>query len=584
MATILDYPVDILDDRALDRVAGVIRSELRRNTHQALSELCVRAWNDFNRIPWASAFLRVFDGLDVTECHEITESLKRIATAGKGSERNGAVLLLLGVGERFPEVRLFLQQILPNAEDPFVLYLVEGYLLSHGTAPQPQGNLVREQAQAYDAQQHRDTWKKLLRGWRDNLTIVRDLIRGLSVGPGWSDLRKGFFQVYDHGDTELRASLEELLLRLLRDGDPPEQAFVLDFFLDHDLRRSLTGHFLNQPVHLVWRLANSPSTPPDLRNQASWLLEEMMAPAAPSQLFAAARGDLSSLSDRDRLTLSDLYVTAIRKARKLPSDDVVDLGIKPGWTWKEYAHAVWRLAPAIPVDVEGIAQRLGILVMSADFESGTMDGCLIRAGELPLPLIVLNLARRNPDRRRFTLAHELAHAVLPEHDEPDYVCEVFEGTEATTHERPAEAEADRFAATLLMPPQEIAKDARRMEFRFEDLDRLRAKYQVSFTALVFSLVPVANAPVAAFLTRRGSIIAGTRSDHLHQWARGRGRLHPDSLAAHLLDQSVGESSGEVDASVWFEVEDAPHLRAYESSRMVGPDDIVSVVELIEEEE
>jgi Zn-dependent peptidase ImmA (M78 family) len=108
-------------------------------------------------------------------------------------------------------------------------------------------------------------------------------------------------------------------------------------------------------------------------------------------------------------------------------------------------------APELPVPVEAIAEDLlGLSV--TDSNELDVSGLLI-PGERQ---IYLN-ATDTPERRRFTLAHELGH----------WVCQCLEGTTAPIYcrvqdvgnaaDRALEREANVFAAELLMPRQELAQ-------------------------------------------------------------------------------------------------------------------------------
>lgn len=119
-------------------------------------------------------------------------------------------------------------------------------------------------------------------------------------------------------------------------------------------------------------------------------------------------------------------------------------------------HAAFG-APEIPVPVEAIAtDLLGLWV--EDVDDLPVSGMLIPAERR----ILLNRREslESPERRRFTLAHEIGHWVC-QCDEgrvaaPQIMCrgadiEVQEG-------RAAEREANSFAATLLIPEDELRGD------------------------------------------------------------------------------------------------------------------------------
>lgn len=103
----------------------------------------------------------------------------------------------------------------------------------------------------------------------------------------------------------------------------------------------------------------------------------------------------------------------------------------------------------IPVDVEGLARELGIQVTTAtlpDDVSGKIECELDRACTM-----IVN-AGHSVTRRRFTIAHEIAHFVLHRDligdgviDDGLYRSATLSGT--------VERQANRYAASILMPQQ-----------------------------------------------------------------------------------------------------------------------------------
>ena len=103
----------------------------------------------------------------------------------------------------------------------------------------------------------------------------------------------------------------------------------------------------------------------------------------------------------------------------------------------EMVRRVWQL-PSGPIrDLVGVAERAGVIVFLCDFQVTGVDGLTLQPPGLPI-CIFLNAAMPG-DRQRFTLAHELGHAVM--HPVPS---------------SDMESQADRFAAALLMPARDVA--------------------------------------------------------------------------------------------------------------------------------
>ena len=149
-----------------------------------------------------------------------------------------------------------------------------------------------------------------------------------------------------------------------------------------------------------------------------------------------------------------------------------DLPAREGRTPEELARAVRRLwgLPSGPVgSLVGELDRHGVPVLEFDFGTDLLDGFFLDAGPGGVTCLALNgNAVFAADRRNFTLAHELGHALLHR------AC--FPGKEA-------EDEANRFAAELLMPEADIRGDLAKT-YAFDDLGRLKAKWKVSMAGIL----------------------------------------------------------------------------------------------------
>ena len=150
--------------------------------------------------------------------------------------------------------------------------------------------------------------------------------------------------------------------------------------------------------------------------------------------------------------------------KPIPQIDLDGSGLTPekvAARMREY----WML-PRGPIDnlVEVVERGGGIVVLSR-FGTNLLDGLSFRADGLP-PLFFLN--RDVPgDRFRFSLAHELGHAIM--HTSPD-------------DDDKMEDEANRFAAAFLMPAQDIRPYLSHIQF--SNLTRVKAYWKVSIKALI----------------------------------------------------------------------------------------------------
>ncbi|MGK2858147.1 MAG: ImmA/IrrE family metallo-endopeptidase [Thermoanaerobaculia bacterium] len=147
-----------------------------------------------------------------------------------------------------------------------------------------------------------------------------------------------------------------------------------------------------------------------------------------------------------------------------------------------------------PVDVETIAQRLGISVRYSPLER-SISGTAIRRAD-GRSIIGVNSNDVLP-RQRFSLAHELAHVLL--HSDTEFHLDEgaligFRSEESSKATNPREIEANQFAAELLMPEQFIRRDL--PELDHQDLDRaitrMAERYGVSVQAMTIRISKYTN--------------------------------------------------------------------------------------------
>lgn len=143
-----------------------------------------------------------------------------------------------------------------------------------------------------------------------------------------------------------------------------------------------------------------------------------------------------------------------------------------------------------PVDVRRIAKSCGAVIKEDDLGEG-VSGILLRTkNNTP----VIGVAKdQAPVRRRFTIAHELAHLLLHDGKEVhvDRLYRVnYRSDRPDDGLRVEEKEANAFAAELLMPVQFLDKEG---DFLFDvadddELQALAGKYEVSVEAMSWRLL------------------------------------------------------------------------------------------------
>jgi Zn-dependent peptidase ImmA (M78 family) len=129
----------------------------------------------------------------------------------------------------------------------------------------------------------------------------------------------------------------------------------------------------------------------------------------------------------------------------------------------------------VPLDIDAIAERLGVLVKAVPME-GDMSGRLYRPEDSSQWIVEVN-KDHHPNRQRYTIAHELGHFCLHKHLKHLFEDQVFfRGGEPSKEEW----QANDFASAILMPESEFRESVRS---GITDIEKLSEKFEVSTLAL-----------------------------------------------------------------------------------------------------
>lgn len=131
----------------------------------------------------------------------------------------------------------------------------------------------------------------------------------------------------------------------------------------------------------------------------------------------------------------------------------------------------WSVGRGPILNLIELLEKNGVVVISFDFETDLIDGFFLPIkGDHECVCIALNANEAfPPDRQRFTLAHELGHAVLHR-------------SEFVIDTKTAEREANAFASEFLLPEEDVSNDLR-VRLTFDNLRKLKIKWHVSMAAI-----------------------------------------------------------------------------------------------------
>jgi Zn-dependent peptidase ImmA (M78 family) len=273
-------------------------------------------------------------------------------------------------------------------------------------------------------------------------------------------------------------------------------------------------------------------------------LDRFLAPIAlPTHLEASrAYRKVGNLAEQDQQDLDRLATELHEQARRSQSDK------EPDWPALVSAEFLKRFGVDCGKRLNEVASGLGLEVRYREAES--YEGALLRVPGSRLGYIVLNSKIKEESRRRFTLAHEIGHHVLPGQQELSMPCLAGRIENWQRALDPAERAANRFAAEILMPRQAI-REWLEAEPSLDAVQSIAAACETSLTSSAVRLMTLTAYPAAVVWSQEAKVRWYTPSASLVRWVR-KGRLHEATLAARWMrGESLPKQPEAVPAEAWF---------------------------------
>ncbi|MDW7729316.1 MAG: ImmA/IrrE family metallo-endopeptidase [Bacillota bacterium] len=214
-----------------------------------------------------------------------------------------------------------------------------------------------------------------------------------------------------------------------------------------------------------------------------------------------------------------------------------------------------------PIPVEDICRHFDIeCIVDADIES---EALLIIGEKISRPLIAVKANKRYESRVKFSLAHELGHYIIPEHQDSKYYCTL--GDLNDYHEKSAEIEANQFAAELLIPSQWLTPEIRRHDVTLNMLKTFAEKFETSLSSTAIKVAGLCSDRIAVVYTQNGQIRWHKKSESFDLYLAS-GNLKSLSIASRLYQESAisYEGSGLVPLDAWS-YDDRQYNELYEES-------------------
>ncbi|MEO5858376.1 MAG: ImmA/IrrE family metallo-endopeptidase [Pyrinomonadaceae bacterium] len=202
-------------------------------------------------------------------------------------------------------------------------------------------------------------------------------------------------------------------------------------------------------------------------------------------------------------------------------------------------------------DIEQIAAKLRLSIR--DVDSAKFEGALVRIARSSEGIIALKRNFREAGRRRFTLAHEIGHFILPGHGQDECYCtsaqiESWRKDAVRRHE----FEANRFASELLLPSKLLYPLVNAKELTLAMVTELALEFDTSLTATAVKSVEVTEECCAVVCSVGRKVKWVRKSENFHYFVPNT-MLGNDAMAGGLFDSdSVRQAEGRVLAGSWID--------------------------------
>jgi Zn-dependent peptidase ImmA (M78 family) len=223
-------------------------------------------------------------------------------------------------------------------------------------------------------------------------------------------------------------------------------------------------------------------------------------------------------------------------------------------------HSRYWIRDANDIDVDEIAALMNIVIRNGALDSATAR--LVRDGEWGV--IRLSAKIEHEGVRRFSVAHELGHYQLS-HPSPS-ILSICDDTASACVDRGLEAQANAFAAELLMPERLLR---RRCEVSPVSLDIARmiaTEFRVSLMAAALRFVELTSERCVLVFSRERRVLWASRSDTFGAFIP-RGRVLDEASVAvdWFLGRRMYDGCQPVPGDAWLDVERAHEVEIWEDS-------------------
>ena len=169
-----------------------------------------------------------------------------------------------------------------------------------------------------------------------------------------------------------------------------------------------------------------------------------------------------------------------------------------------------RFVKNAPPDLATLCEVLGLRVREVPARG--FDGALVRSRTAQKGIIAIKASLREKARKRFTIAHEIGHFVLPHHRLLKTVCDERKIDSFDVRLNRPEVEANEFASELVLPSAILARTFNLSIFSLSQISAVASSFETSLTATIRCFLRLTALPCAMIWSAENQTPWCARSD------------------------------------------------------------------------
>jgi len=208
-------------------------------------------------------------------------------------------------------------------------------------------------------------------------------------------------------------------------------------------------------------------------------------------------------------------------------------------------------------DMYEICRRLGLRIKEVPLTGA--HGALVRSKNAAKGIISVKSSLREEGQKRFTIAHEIGHFLIPYHKDLGSVCDAPTLGRFGKHLPRPELEANEFAAELLLPSKLVRTLLRLDAPSLETIGSVASGFGASLTATTWRYLDLTDQPCAMIWSYNGNAAWYRTSDALPIELPLQEVPSSQSIAGRLFAGKPAPGAGLVDPHLWCKPVDAERI-------------------------